>query len=108
MKKFALSLSVVPLLVFILSGSSFATDMVIVSCEEISYDNIPPMPAGQHNFQIIVMSFSHNENGSLSVKKIVEASCVKVLARLVTNENYTMKGVSSTDNGPAYTLLWKE
>jgi len=42
------------------------------------------------------------------VKKNVEGSCVKVIARLVNNENYKIKSVSSTVNGPAYTLLQKE
>ena len=107
MKRIVLTLVAVPLLAFMLSSSAFAADVAIVACEVISNDASSKKHAGQNDFQIIVMSFSFNEDGSLTVKKNVEASCVKVLARLVNNENYKMKGVSSPENGPAYTLLWK-
>ncbi|MGH7800585.1 MAG: hypothetical protein ACREOW_08140 [Thermodesulfobacteriota bacterium] len=107
MKKIVLTLIAVLLLAFMLSSIAFASDVAIVSCEIISGDYSSKIAAGQDDFQIIVMSFSFNEDGSLIVKKNVEGSCVKVLARLVNDENYKIKSVSSTDNGPAYTLLWK-
>jgi len=107
MKRVALYLLAVPLLVFSMSSSGLAADVTILSCELISEDASSKINASQHDFQIIVMYFNFNEDGSLTVKKNVEASCVKVLARLVNNENYKMKGVSSPENGPAYTLLWK-
>ena len=107
MKRVALYLLAVLLLSFMLSSIAFASDVAIVSCENISGDNPSKIPAGQDDFQIIVMSFSFNEDGSLTVKKDIEGSCVRVLARLVNGENYKIKSVSSTDNGPAYTLLWK-
>lgn len=89
-------------------SSAFASDVAIMSCEIISGDNSYKIPTGRHDFQIIVMSFNFNEDGSLTVQKNVEGSCIKVLARLVNNENYKIKSVSSTDNGPAYTLLLKK
>ena len=108
MKRVALYLLAVLLLSFMLSSIAFASDVAIVSCEIISGDNSSKIPAGQHDFQIIVMSFSFNEHRSLIVKKNVEGSCVKVIARLVNDENYKIKSVSSTENGPAYTLLLKK
>ena len=107
MKRVALYLLAVLLLAFMVSSIAFASDVAILSCEIITGDNSFKLPAGQHDFQIIVMSFSFNKDGSLIVKKNVEGSCVRVLARLVNDENYKIKSVSSTDNGPAYTLLWK-
>ena len=108
MKKTVLTLIAVPLLEFMLSSSALATDVAIVSCEVISNDASSKKHASQNDFQIIVVSFSSNEDGSLIVKKNVEGSCVKVIARLVNNENYKIKSVSSTENGPAYTLLLKK
>jgi len=108
MKRVALFLLAVSILAFSMRSSAFASDVAIVSCEVISNDASSKKHAGQNAFQIIVMSFSFNEDGSLIVKKNVEASCVKVLVRLVNNENYKMKGVSSPENGPAYTLLLKK
>ena len=107
MKRTLLTIMLISILAFSMRSSAFASDVAIVSCEIISENNSSKIPTGQHDFQIIVMSFSFNEDGSLIVKKNVEASCVKVLVRLVNNENYKIKSVSSTDNGPAYTLLWK-
>src|SRR3972149_5428282 len=100
MKRIVLTLVAVPLLAFMLSSSAFASDVAIVSCELISNDASSKKHASQNDFQIIVMYFNFNEDGSLTVKKNVEASCVKALARLVNNEK--MKGVSSPENGPAY------
>ena len=108
MKRIVLTLLAVPLLEFMLSSGAFASDVAILSCELISEDTSSKINAGQHDFQIIVVSFSSNEDGSLIVKKNVEGSCVKVIARLVNNENYKIKSVSSTENGPAYTLLLKK
>ena len=108
MKRIVLTLLAVPLLEFMLSSSALATDVAIVSCEVISNDASSKKHASQNDFQVIVMYFNFNEDGPLTVKKNVEASCVKVLARLVNNENYKMKGVSSPENGPAYTLLLKK
>lgn len=107
MKRVALFLLAVSILAFSMRSSAFASDVAIVSCEVISNDASSKKHASQNDFQIIVMYFNFNKDGSLTVKKNVEASCVKVLARLVNNENYKMKGVSSPENGPAYTLLWK-
>jgi hypothetical protein len=108
MKRIALVLLAVSLLAFTLSSNAFAADMAIVSCDIIPVDISSKTPTGRPEFQIIVMSFSASENGLLTVQKDIGSSCVKVLARLVNNKNIKIKGISSTDNGPAYTLLWKE
>ncbi|HLE86530.1 MAG TPA: hypothetical protein VI727_02560 [Candidatus Brocadiaceae bacterium] len=108
MKRVALFLLAVSILAFSMRSSAFASDVAIVSCEVISNDASSKKHASQNDFQIIVVSFSSNEDGSLIVKKNVEGSCVKVIARLVNNENYKIKSVSSTENGPAYTLLLKK
>ncbi len=108
MKGVALFLLAVSILAFSMRSSAFASDVAILSCELISEDTSSKIPAGRHDFQIIVMSFSFNEDGYLIVKKNVEGSCIKVLARLVNNENYKIKSVSSTENGAAYTLLLKK
>jgi len=65
MKMTVLALIVIPLLAFTLSSSIFASDAAIVSCEIITGDNSSKIPSGQHDFQIIVVSFSFNEDGSL-------------------------------------------
>ena len=108
MKSTLLTIMLISILAFTLSSGAFASDVAIVSCEIISENNSSKIPIGRHDFQIIVVSFSSNEDGSLIVKKNVEGSCVKVIARLVNNENYKIKSVSSTENGPAYTLLLKK
>ena len=108
MKRTLLTIMLISILAFSMRSSAFASDVAIVSCELISNDASSKKHASQNDFQIIVMYFNFNEDGSLTVKKNVEASCVKVLARLVNSENYKMKGVSSPENGPAYTLLLKK
>ena len=108
MKWVILDLLVVSLLAYILSSSTFAADVAIVSCDVISEDVPSKIHAGRSEFQIILVSFSVSNDGILTVKKNTGRSCVEVLASLVNKENFKIEGVSSIDNGPAYTLLRRE
>ena len=107
MKRIVLTLVAVPLLAFMLSSSAFAADVAIVACEVISEGTSSKTLTGQAYFQILVVSFSVSDDLP-TVQEDRGSSCVKVLAKLVNNENFKIKGVSSTNNGRVYTLLWKE
>ena len=94
-----------------LSSITSASQNIILSCHIVPNDiqndiqniNTDDQPV----YKIVVISFSETDTGLITLQDYRERSCIEMLAKLVKNEHFEIKGVSSPDNETAYTLLQK-
>ena len=111
MKKFSLALIFVSFITCSLSSITSASQNIILSCQIVPNDiqndiqsiNTDDQPV----YKIVVISFSENDTGLITLQDYRKRSCIEMLAKLVKNERFEIKGVSSPDNETAYTLLQK-
>ncbi len=99
---------VIIVFVFHLHIAALANDAAILACEVISNGSHTKITTGKPDFRVTVVSFSVGGDKLLTEQDGILSSCVEVLARLVNKESFKIQSVSSTENGPTYTLLLKE